>query len=95
MTRFRALAAALLLTAFAGSTPGAMAQGGCISGRGEERQLIQEGKVVSLGEALQRAGLSSDQVVEVQLCQAGGGYVYRVRVLQPGGKVRGMNIPAN
>jgi hypothetical protein len=94
MCTIRALAVALLALSLNGPGSEAMAQRGCISGQ-EGRQLMESGQVVPFPEAARRAGLSSDQVVEVQLCQAGGGFVYRVRVLQPGGKVRGMTIPAN
>lgn len=93
MIRHRAIAAALFLLAVTGSASETMAQGGCLSG-GEGRQLMEQGQVVPFPEAMRRAGLSSDQVVEVQLCRAGGGYVYRVRVLQSGGEVRSQNIPA-
>jgi hypothetical protein len=92
MTTNRALAAALLALSLAFSVSDGMAQG-CLSSR-EGRQLMEQGEVVPFPEAVRRAGLSSDQVVEVQLCQSGGGYVYRVRVLESGGEVRARNIPA-
>jgi hypothetical protein len=93
MTRIRAIAAALLLLVTAGAGQDALAQGRCVSGR-DGRQLLEEGRVAPFPEAMRRAGISPDQVVDVQLCRGGGGYVYRVRVLQPGGKVRRVNIPA-
>jgi hypothetical protein len=88
MTRLRCIAAAvaIALSAFAG---GAFAQG-CVSGQ-EARQLIDQGQVVPFPEAASRAGLAANQVVDVQLCQAGGGYVYRVR-LRDGGEA---NVPAS
>jgi hypothetical protein len=88
----RHLAAALAGILLAGGAGPASAA--CLSGR-DGRQLIEQGQVVPFPEAMRRAGLSSDQVVEVQLCEGGGGYVYRVQVLQPGGEVRSMNIPAS
>jgi hypothetical protein len=66
----------------------------CLS-RGDGRQLIVQGKIAKLPDALRRAGVSLTQVLEVKLCPAGGGFVYRVKVLQPGGRVRAVNVPAN
>jgi hypothetical protein len=91
MNTLRVVAGAILALAIVGATPG-FSQG-CV-GRGESRQLIAEGRVMPLPSALRQAGIGRNQVVDVQLCRAGGGYVYRVRVLQPGGAVRNMNIPA-
>ena len=93
MAKKRSIAAALLFLGLLGLPGVGMAQS-CVSGR-DGRQLLEKGEVVPLPEAMQRAGLKRDQVVEVQLCQAGGGFVYRVRVLQPGGKVRSVDIPAS
>ena len=93
MQTFRALAAAILIILGMGQSPGLAQGGGCVSGR-DGRQLLEQRQVVPFPEAMRRAGISSDQVVEVQLCRGGGGYVYRVRVLQPGGNVRRVNIPA-
>jgi hypothetical protein len=81
------------MLALAGGPPSALAQGGCLSG-GEGRRLVEQGEVVPFPQAVQQAGLSADQVVDVQLCRAGGGYVYRVRVLDAGGKVSSKEIPA-
>ena len=94
MSIVQTCAAALLALTLSGPGSDALAQGGCVSGQ-EGRQLMEGGRIVPFPEAARRAGISSDQVVEVQLCPAGGGFVYRVRVLQPGGQVRRMNIPAN
>jgi uncharacterized membrane protein YkoI len=82
----------ILLLAFAGAPSASLAQGGCVS-RGEDRQLIEAGQVVSLSTAMQQAGVSGE-VVEMQLCRAGGGYVYRGRVREQNGEVRAVNIPA-
>ena len=93
MTTRKAIAAALLVLALSGAGSDGYAQGRCVS-PGDGRQLLEQGQVVPFPEAMRRAGIGSDQVVDVQLCRGGGGYVYRVRVLQKGGKVRRMNIPA-
>ncbi len=63
--------------------------------RQDGQQLVAQGQVLPFPVAMQRAGLSRDQLVgSPNLCRAGGGYVYRVRVLQRGGRVRPMSIPA-
>ena len=91
MSTYRALAAAALIAlSLAGSVSHGMAQG-CISDA-EFRQLVQQGQVVTLPEAMQRAGVSG-QVIDAQLCPAGGGYVYRVRVRQDG-QVTSHQFPA-
>lgn len=93
MSKLPAITTALLAAALACASPGAMAQGGCLSG-GEGRQLLEQGQVVPFPQAMRQAGLSADQVVDVQLCRSGAGYVYRVRVLEAGGQVSSMDIPA-
>jgi hypothetical protein len=81
-----------MLVAAAGMPSKSLAQ--CVSGQ-QARELISQGQVVTFPEALQRAGVSRDQVAgNPQLCQGGGGYVYRVRVYQDG-QLSGVNIPAN
>ena len=92
-SRARALPTIALALALAGLSPAALAQGSCLSS-GEGRQLLEQGQVVPFPQAMRQAGVSADQVVEVQLCQSEGGYVYRVRVLDAGGQVKTMNIPA-
>jgi hypothetical protein len=82
----------MLLLAAAGTPSASLAQ--CVSGQ-QARELIAQGQVVTFPEALQRAGVSRDQVAgNPQLCQAGGGFVYKVRVYQDG-QLSGVNIPAN
>jgi hypothetical protein len=81
-----------MLLALAAAPSGALAQG-CLSSA-EGRQLMEQGQVIPFPEAVRRAGLSADQVVDVQLCQSGGGYVYQVRILV-GGQVTSQTIPAN
>ncbi len=90
MSAFRTIALAILL--LAGSSSASFPQGGCVSG-GEGRQLLEQGQVVPFPQAMQQAGISG-QVVDVQLCRSGGGYVYRARVREEGGDVREVNIPA-
>ena len=90
MTTRRAIAAVLCAMVLAAPSGGLAA---CLS-RGDGRSLMEKGQVIPLPEALQRAGLSPGELVDVQLCQGGGGYVYKVRILQDGGKLRTMNIPA-
>ena len=92
MTKLRTLAAALVVLALAGPASEALAQE-CYSGRAG-RQMLEERQIVPLPEALRRAGIERDRLVGVELCQAGGGFVYRVRVLEPGGGVRQIEIPA-
>jgi hypothetical protein len=92
MIKLRSLAAALLVLAFAGAVSQGMAQE-CVSGRAG-RQLIERREVLPFPDALRRAGIAHNQLVDRQLCRGGGGYVYRLRVLGPGGRVRGIDIPA-
>ena len=93
MKTLRASLATLFVLALAGGPPAALAQGGCLSG-GEGRQLVEQGQVIPFPQAARQAGLTADQVVDVQLCRSGSGYVYRVRVLEAGGRVSSMEIPA-
>jgi uncharacterized membrane protein YkoI len=64
----------------------------CVS-RAEGRQLLEQGQVMPLPEAIRQAGLAGGRVVDAQLCRAGGGFVYRIRILQDG-EVSGRTIPA-
>jgi hypothetical protein len=90
MTKASIIAVATLLSAAVlGTSPG---MGQCMSGRdAAARQAISQGQAVPLAVALNRAGLSSDQVAGAELCKAGGGYVYRVHLRQGGTR----DIPAN
>lgn len=92
MTIKQIIAASLFVLASLGAATPGMAQG-CLSG-GEARQLLEQGQVIPFPSAAQQAGIPSDRVVDVQLCQGGGGYVYRVRVLQADGQVTDVSIPA-
>jgi hypothetical protein len=93
MPLIRALLAAVLLWTATISSAIAAPEG-CISRR-EGRQLVELGLVIPFPEAMRRAGLFRNQVLRVQLCAAGPGFVYRVQVLQPGGRVRAVIIPSN
>lgn len=57
--------------------------------------MLERGEALPFPEALQRAGYSGDQLAgRPQLCEAGGGYVYRVKIVQQG-QVQSVTIPAN
>ena len=93
MSMIRTLAVAALILTTAGALSDGWAQG-CVGGR-EARQVLEQGQAVPLPVALQRAGISSNQIAgNAQLCQSGGGYVYRVRIVQDG-QVTSVTIPAN
>ena len=93
MERFRALAAAFVLLAFAGPASDAIAQE-CIPPRAA-RQMLETGQIVPFPEALRRAGIGHDRLVgRPLLCRSGGGYFYQLRVLGPAGRVRVIEVPA-
>ncbi len=92
MKKLGAVAAALILLALAGPVSEGMAQE-CFS-RGAGRQMLENREIVPLPEALRRAGVARNRLVGVELCRAGGGFIYRVRVLGPAGRVRHIDIPA-
>jgi hypothetical protein len=81
------VAAALIGLSFL--SDGAHAQA-CVPNR-DARQIIEQGQALPFAEAAARAGIEANQVVDADLCQGGGGYVYRVR-LRDGGQT---DIPAN
>jgi len=91
MSKSRTIAVALLAMFIAFPPSNGLAQA-CVS-RAESRQLLEQGQVVPLPEAMQQAGLAADRVVDAQLCRSGGGFVYRIRVLKEG-DVRPVEIPA-
>ncbi len=90
MTRYRHIAAALILLATAGASFESRAQ--CVS-PGEGQQMVAQGQVAPLPVALQNAGLAGAQVLAAELCRAGGGWAYRVQYRRDG-KVSSANIPA-
>lgn len=92
MTIKRAAAAALLAL-LAGWLTFDAAGAACMSGR-EGRRLLEQGQVVPFPEAIRQSGIARSEVVDVQLCEGGGGFVYRVKVLNKRGRVRSVNIPA-
>ncbi|MBZ8133920.1 PepSY domain-containing protein [Afifella sp. IM 167] len=85
--RIPALALALLPLLAAG------AQAACL-GSGEARQVVSSGQAMPLSAALSRAGVSGE-VVNVQLCEEGGRYVYHASVLGSDGRVSQVSVPAN
>jgi hypothetical protein len=93
MSAARTLVLAALFLGIAGVFSNTSAQS-CVGGQ-QARQILQQGRAVPLAEALQRAGISPDQLAgNPQLCQSGGGFVYRVRVYQDG-QLSSRTIPAN
>ena len=92
MIKNRLIAAAFVASVLAGQASSAAAQE-CFSFRAG-RQFVEQGLVVPLPEAMRRAGLRRNQLVNVQLCRAGGGFVYRLRVIGPAGRLRWLELPA-
>jgi hypothetical protein len=70
------------------------ARAACLS-PSEARAVVASGQAASLGPIVQslkqQAGV---EVINGQLCTAGGGYVYRLTVLGQGGKVRQVTVDA-
>jgi hypothetical protein len=89
MIMLRTIALAALLS-FGGLASEGQAQ--CVP-PGQGQQMVDQGTVRPLYVALQGAGLAQAQVLSAQLCQAGGGWVYRVRYRQ-GGNVGTADVPA-
>ena len=94
MVRIAHVTAAILLGLASGLPAPVAAQEGCLSGR-EGREIVASARILPFPVAVQRAGLSPRDVQDVALCRSGGGYVYRVRVVQPNGGARTITIPAN
>ena len=93
MFKLPIIAMTALFLATAGQPSPGSAQG-CVSG-GQGQQLVAQGQVMPFPEAIRRAGISPNQLAgNPQLCQSGGGFVYRVQVLQDG-YVNSVSIPAN
>lgn len=70
------------------------ARAACLS-PSEARAVVASGQAASLGPIVQslkqQAGV---EVINGQLCTAGGGYVYRLTVLGQGGRVRQVTVDA-
>ncbi|QFT33135.1 hypothetical protein K1718_19975 [Roseibium porphyridii] len=78
---------ALLIVFFAAVTPASAA---CLS-QAQARDAVASGKAAPLGAVAGRAG---GEIVKAQLCQQGGGYVYKLSVLK-GGKVTTVTVNAS
>ena len=63
--------------------------------RKDGRKAVETGQILPFPVAVKRAGISPDDVQDVSLCPNGGGFVYRVKVVQRGGAPRMVAIPAN
>jgi len=90
MSKYRRIAAALILLAAAGASCEGAAQ--CVS-PGEGQRMVAQGQVTPLPAALQQAGLGDVQVLAADLCRTGGGWSYNVRY-RYGGEVSAASIPA-
>ena len=89
IVRSAALALALGLGPLA--TPASAA---CLS-PAESRDVLASGHVMPLSRALRRAGIDGQPVGRPRLCEGGGGWFYRVKVLDRRGGVTPVEIPAN
>lgn len=93
MSKLAAAAIAALLLALVGPAPPGAAQGTCESPQ-VARQLLTEGRVVTLPDAMQRAGVSG-KVLNADLCRSSDAtWDYRVQLRQQGA-INTLNIPAN
>jgi hypothetical protein len=91
MTRYRHIAAALILLAAAGLSSEGAAQ--CVPPQ-EGQHLVEQGQVSPFPEALRRAGYSPNELAgSPQLCQTGSGWAYQVQIVR-GGQVSTVMIPA-
>lgn len=93
-TFLRKLSLAFLLLPAALAQFSGPALAACLS-PAEARAVVASGQAGSLGPIVrtlkQQAGV---EVINGQLCTAGGGYVYRLTVLSQGGKVRQVTVDA-
>ncbi len=80
MKRGPIVTALLFLAAASLSSSAGLAQSCMSGGDPQARALVEQGQVVSLAVALNRASLDHNQVASAELCPGGGGYVYRVRL---------------
>lgn len=85
------VASVFLIAALLAAGP---AQAACVGG-GEARDLVNSGEVRPLGSivaSLRRQGRF--EIVSGELCERGGGYIYRLKVLGPRGKVGHVTVDA-
>jgi len=80
------LLAAVLALGFAAAPAPAFAQA-CLS-PGETREAVASGRVVPAVEAVRAAesAVPGAQITQVDLCQGGGGFVYRIAALGSDGR---------
>lgn len=72
-----------------------LAQADCLS-QGEMREVVASGSVIAPVSATRAAQAQSPgaEVTRVQLCRAGGGYVYEITLLQRDGRVVSVAVDA-
>ena len=97
MTRIltRSIAAAAIALGVMGGLVGpAAAQGQCLDRR-EIQQMIGSGEVVQVSEAMARSGVDGKLISStVELCQIGGGWQWRVSVMDAAGESQVVTLPA-
>lgn len=73
-----------------------VAQANCLS-QGEMREVVASSAVVAPAAATRAAQAQSPgaEVTRVQLCRAGGGYVYEITLLQRDGRVVSVTVDAS
>ena len=87
-------AAAFALGVLAGLVMPAAAQGKCLDRR-EIQQKIDSGEVVQVSEAMARSGVDGKLISStVELCQIGGGWQWRVSVMDAAGESQVVTLPA-
>lgn len=91
----RLLLAGLTALVFGTAASPAAAQSSCLSDA-EVQQAVRQGKILSLPQALARAGLPPNIKIlsRVRVCRGAGGLTYYVSVLE-GGSARQLTLPAS
>ncbi|MHA6298116.1 hypothetical protein [Devosia sp. CAU 1758] len=84
-----ALALALALA----STGASQAQA-CVDNSAEIQKLISEGTITNQYDAVATAGYSADEVLNYQLCEDGGRYVWIIGVLSADGTAQNLTVSA-
>jgi hypothetical protein len=88
----QAIAASLFLSAML--VAAGPAQAACVGG-GKARSLVSSGEVQPLGSIVASLRQQSRfEIVGGELCERNGGYVYRLKVLGPRGKVGNVTVDA-